>query len=436
MDTGFNYYHGADPSEYDLVLSNSEGGLARLLELGARRAEAVFWARRPRVLRAAAGREGARRLLLRLRRQVPARVDGGDGRRAEPRRAARSTSRSAGATSRATSAAARLLGDVPFNVFARAISAARINLNVTRRSHATVPRLVDLPAVRARLGGRRDRLQPARGDRALVRAGQRAASSSTTRTRRSPRTASCSTTRRRPRRWVPRARERVLDEHTYAHRARQLLALLGLEAAGARVVTADRIASRSSPRSTRRGRSGGVVDEIRAFDPAIRRRRRRRRLDGRDGRGRRATRARPSSGCRSTSASARAVQTGFKYALEHGYDVAVRLDGDGQHDPAELSEAARPPLERDEADVVIGSRFAEDEERLPAAACAAARDHLVRPARLAAHPPARDRHDVRASRRSTGGGSRSSPPTTRATTPRWRRPCSSSSTGCGSSRCR
>ena len=31
-----------------------------------------------------------------------------------------------------------------------------------------------------------------------------------------------------------------------------------------------------------------------------------------------------------------AVQTGFKYALEHGYDVVVRLDGDGQHDPAEL----------------------------------------------------------------------------------------------------
>ena len=33
---------------------------------------------------------------------------------------------------------ARLLGDVPFNVFPRAISAARINLNITRRSHATV----------------------------------------------------------------------------------------------------------------------------------------------------------------------------------------------------------------------------------------------------------------------------------------------------------
>ena len=47
MDTGFNYYHGADPSEYDLVVSNSEGGLPSLLELGARRAEAVFWAADP-----------------------------------------------------------------------------------------------------------------------------------------------------------------------------------------------------------------------------------------------------------------------------------------------------------------------------------------------------------------------------------------------------
>src|SRR5205814_9493151 len=35
MDTGFNIYHGADASEYDLVVSNSDGGRARLLELGA-----------------------------------------------------------------------------------------------------------------------------------------------------------------------------------------------------------------------------------------------------------------------------------------------------------------------------------------------------------------------------------------------------------------
>ncbi len=52
-----------------------------------------------------------------------------------------------------------------------------------------------------------------------------------------------------------------------------------------------------------------------------------------------------------------AVQTGFKYALEHGYGIAVRLDGDGQHDPTELPKLLEP-LARDEADVVIGSRFA------------------------------------------------------------------------------
>src|SRR5204862_5620426 len=33
---------------------------------------------------------------------------------------------------------ARLLGDIPFNMFARAISAARVNLCITRRSHASV----------------------------------------------------------------------------------------------------------------------------------------------------------------------------------------------------------------------------------------------------------------------------------------------------------
>jgi hypothetical protein len=53
-----------------------------------------------------------------------------------------------------------------------------------------------------------------------------------------------------------------------------------------------------------------------------------------------------------------AVQTGFRYALEQDYDVAVRLDGDGQHDPTELPKLLEP-LRRDEADVVTGSRFRE-----------------------------------------------------------------------------
>ena len=53
-----------------------------------------------------------------------------------------------------------------------------------------------------------------------------------------------------------------------------------------------------------------------------------------------------------------AVQTGFKYALEHGYDTVIRLDGDGQHDPQEIPQLLGP-LARDEADVVVGSRFAD-----------------------------------------------------------------------------
>ncbi len=51
-----------------------------------------------------------------------------------------------------------------------------------------------------------------------------------------------------------------------------------------------------------------------------------------------------------------AVQTGFRYAFEHGFELAVRVDGDGQHDPAELS-ALLGPLLDGEANIVVGSRF-------------------------------------------------------------------------------
>ena len=51
-----------------------------------------------------------------------------------------------------------------------------------------------------------------------------------------------------------------------------------------------------------------------------------------------------------------AVQTGFRYAWEQGFDIAIRADGDGQHDPAELDAILRPVL-ADEADVAVGSRF-------------------------------------------------------------------------------
>ena len=54
------------------------------------------------------------------------------------------------------------------------------------------------------------------------------------------------------------------------------------------------------------------------------------------------------------------VQTGYRYALEHGYDIAIQFDGDGQHDARYLKDLIAP-IESGRADVVIGSRFIERE---------------------------------------------------------------------------
>lgn len=54
------------------------------------------------------------------------------------------------------------------------------------------------------------------------------------------------------------------------------------------------------------------------------------------------------------------VQTGYLYAMEHGYDIAVQFDGDGQHDARFLHDLIAP-IERGEADAAIGSRFLEGE---------------------------------------------------------------------------
>ena len=55
-----------------------------------------------------------------------------------------------------------------------------------------------------------------------------------------------------------------------------------------------------------------------------------------------------------------AVQTGYRYAFYHGYDLAVQFDGDGQHSAAHLEDMAKV-LEKSGADMVIGSRFIEKE---------------------------------------------------------------------------
>jgi glycosyltransferase involved in cell wall biosynthesis len=111
------------------------------------------------------------------------------------------------------------------------------------------------------------------------------------------------------------------------------------------------------PARNEEGAIGGVVAEIRAFDPG---------LDVvvvDDGSTDRTAEIAAGEGAYVVRLPfnlgiGAAVQTGFKFALEQGYDRAVRLDGDGQHDPAELPKLLAV-LDRDEADIVIGSRFAD-----------------------------------------------------------------------------
>src|SRR3954453_8710822 len=137
MDTGFNWYHDADPGEYDLVVSNSEGGLDRLRQLGARRAEAVFWGADTEFF---APQRVEREMDVffygygdKFRREWVAAMVG------EPsRRLSDADFALGGRDFRGDIGRAREIGDVPFSAFARAISAARINLCITRRSHATV----------------------------------------------------------------------------------------------------------------------------------------------------------------------------------------------------------------------------------------------------------------------------------------------------------
>ncbi|MFM9013669.1 MAG: hypothetical protein ACKORK_08845, partial [Gemmatimonadota bacterium] len=128
MDTGFNIYHGADLAEYDLLVSNSEGGLPRLLEMGARRAEAVFWGADPEFFRPM---EIEKRHDLffygygdKFRREWMEAMIGEPSRRMPDVDFALG-----GGDYQGDTGLGRLIGGVPFNVFAEAICASRINLN-------------------------------------------------------------------------------------------------------------------------------------------------------------------------------------------------------------------------------------------------------------------------------------------------------------------
>jgi len=51
-----------------------------------------------------------------------------------------------------------------------------------------------------------------------------------------------------------------------------------------------------------------------------------------------------------------AVQAGYLYALRHGFDIAIQVDGDDQHDPAEI-ERLLNPIRTGRAEMTIGSRW-------------------------------------------------------------------------------
>ncbi len=53
-----------------------------------------------------------------------------------------------------------------------------------------------------------------------------------------------------------------------------------------------------------------------------------------------------------------AVQSGYLYATQNDYDIAIQIDGDGQHDPAYIEKLIQP-IVNGEADMAVGSRFIE-----------------------------------------------------------------------------
>jgi glycosyltransferase involved in cell wall biosynthesis len=110
------------------------------------------------------------------------------------------------------------------------------------------------------------------------------------------------------------------------------------------------------PALNEEGSIGRVIDELRAFDPGLE-------IvvidDASSDRTREVASARGAHVLRLpfNLGIGGAVQTGFRFAWENDFDLAVRVDGDGQHDPRELARVVDPVL-AGEADIVVGSRFA------------------------------------------------------------------------------
>lgn len=136
--SGFRIYDGARLDEYDAVIANSAGVDADLKALGARAVHPLHWAADP-LLYAPAGTpiesdvffygygDAYRERWMNALIAGPSRAMGG------------TTFAVGGGGFKTDLGRARRIGDVPFNQFSRRCDASRINLNITRDAHASVP---------------------------------------------------------------------------------------------------------------------------------------------------------------------------------------------------------------------------------------------------------------------------------------------------------
>ena len=125
--------------------------------------------------------------------------------------------------------------------------------------------------------------------------------------------------------------------------------------------------------------------------------RRRRRLDGRAPRRVRAPRRRGRAAAMPFNLGiGGAVQAGYQYALEHGYDFAVQVDGDGQHDPRHIPELLAAPARRPGRSTWSPARASSTRRRrrLPLVGLAPHRHPHLRAGPVADHRPAGHRPDV------------------------------------------
>ena len=313
-----------------------------------------------------------------------------------------------------------LVGDVPFNAFAQAISASRINLEhhapLARERH----RLVVVPAVRAR------RSAAPRSSRTRTRgssAGSSPGSELLVVNDADEALAAYRELLDDPAQAEAMGAARARARPRRAHRTRIARGSCSRwsDSVPRRACVPERRRVAIVPARNEEGAVGRVVEELRAFDPELDV------LVIDDG----------SEDATAASAAAAgavvvrlpfnlgiggAVQTGFKYALEQGYDTVIRLDGDGQHDPQEIPQLLAP-LARGEADVVVGSRFANGSDgdyRPPFASRAGIRWFAQLVSLLTRQKLTDTTSGFQARERARRSGS--SPPTIRTTTRRWRRP--------------